>query len=167
VSVDPEDTIVIFIVNTKSSLPTKKQFIFTFLIDSNNRLRSGEKLGIWTIIPLPSNSIGAELVTLLQRPSSNLTSIQPYLKADLARLINWEEPEAKTEYNTAPNSPQWSVSDFDHLPENWGGYTIEERFDQIDHYNELIQEELEAADWFKENAYWYNEDFLESHDRSP
>jgi len=120
---------------------------FTFLIDTNNQLNSGERLATWKVTPVPIDSSGEEQVTCHRRHFLRSTSTPPPQKEDETHTIpsqESEENQSDTQYETAPNSPLWETDQID-LLENWlHNGTDEEKFDTINQYEQWVKEDQVA-----------------------
>ena len=160
--------IVLFTARVKELAKLTKLVSFTFSIDTEIQLNSGDRLCIWKIIVLPMTLSGEYWASLQQLPSLQSTIILQSLLEDENRLNQLKELEEKEnltpdQWHTAPNSPLWNIDTLD-LPNAWEESEIENLFYELDQYHleRLIEEEEAARAWREENADWYNEDYLEA-----
>ena len=140
---------------------------FTFSIDTETQLNSGDRLCIWKVIVLPTTLSGEYQASLQQLPSLQSTIILQSLLEEENRLNQLkasEERESLTpdQWHTAPNSLLWDI-DTINLPNAWEESDFENKFYELEqhHLEHLIEEEA-AHTWQEENSNWYNEEFIEA-----
>ena len=144
-----------FIVKVKDSAQLTKLVSFTFLIDMEIQLNSGDRLCTWKVTTYPTNSSGEFQAIPCQPPSLRLMNTLQSLLEEESHLTQFQESEKNRsptpdQWHTTPNSPLWDIDTFN-LPNSWEGLTgngteIEDKFYELkqSHLEHLIEEE-EAA----------------------
>ena len=148
VLVDPINTIVQFIVHTRTSDQSWRLITFTFSIEIPNLSNFGELHVTYTVNDVTINLSGEGQITLHRLPGETSTFILQSLR--------------DTESLTSPSLELVTSSEGSFHTARRA--TTEELFDTLDHYDSLVNEYEIAEQWEAENTYWFNEDFWESHE---
>ena len=155
-------------MRVKESEKLTKLVSFTFSIDTEIQLNSGDRLCIWKITVLPTTLSGEYWASLQQPPSlQSMIILQSLLEEEnhlnQSKVLEEKESLTPNQWHTAPSSPLWDIDALD-LPNAWEESDFENKFYELDqhHLERLIEEEEAARTWREENSDWYNDKFIEA-----
>ena len=159
--------IVLFTVSIRDSPHLRQLVSFTFLIDMEIQLNSGDRLCSWKVTVLHTSLSGEYWASLHQPPSLRSTNTLQSLLEEESHLNQSQgseenQSQTPTQWHTVPNSPLWDINTLD-LPNSWEESEIKNKFYKLNQYHleHLIKEEA-AQTWREENSDCYNKELLEA-----